>query len=146
MKILGNPRLTGGSYSDIMARFNNEVDMTTLIQTTIISLTPAAAQVVRDLLKERNLDDSYALRAFISGQGCSGFQYGLGLDNKPNETDSVFESQGLKVIVDEVSIQNMSGATIDFIDDERGKGFLLDNPNAPPSCSCESGSCGSGEK
>jgi iron-sulfur cluster insertion protein len=119
--------------------------MTTLIQTTHISLTLAAAQVVRDLLRQRNLDDSYALRVFISGQGCSGFQYGLGLDNKPNETDTTFESQGLKVIVDEGSIQNMSGATIDFIDDERGKGFLVDNPNTASSCSCESGSCGSGE-
>jgi iron-sulfur cluster assembly accessory protein len=119
--------------------------MTTVIQTTYVSLTPAAAQVVRDLLSQRTLDDSYALRVFISGQGCSGFQYGLGLDNKPNETDSIFESQGLKLIVDGVSIQNMSGVTIDFIDDERGKGFLVDNPNTAPSCSCESGSCGSVE-
>ena len=78
--------------------------MTTLIQTVLVSLTPAAAEVVRTLLRQRNLDDSYALRVFISGQGCSGFQYGLGLDNKPNETDSTFESEGLKVIVDEVSI------------------------------------------
>jgi iron-sulfur cluster insertion protein len=119
--------------------------MTTLIQTTVVSLTPAAVEAVRALLKQRNLDENYALRVFISGQGCSGFQYGLGFDNKPNETDSTFESQGLKVFVDEVSIQNMAGATIDFIDDERGKGFLVDNPNAAPSCSCESGGCGTSE-
>ena len=116
--------------------------MTTLIQTTSVSLSPAAAEVVRDLLKQRNLDEGYALRVFISGQGCSGFQYGMGLDNKPDETDSTFESQGLKIIVDEVSLQNMAGATIDFIDDERGKGFLVDNPNATTDCSCESGGCG----
>jgi iron-sulfur cluster insertion protein len=119
--------------------------MTTLIQTTSVSLSPAAAEVVRGLLKQRNLDDSYALRVFISGQGCSGFQYGMGLDNKPNETDLSFESQGLKVLIDEVSIQNMAGATIDFIDDERGKGFLVENPNAAPDCSCEGGSCGTSE-
>ena len=119
--------------------------MTTLIQTTTISLTPAAAEVVRGLIAQRNLDDSYALRVFISGQGCSGFQYGMGLENKPNETDTTFESQGLKVIVDEASIQNMAGALIDYINDERGKGFLVDNPNAAPACSCESGSCGTSE-
>jgi iron-sulfur cluster assembly accessory protein len=119
--------------------------MTTLIQTTSVSLTPAAAGVVRDLLKQRNLDDTYALRVFVSGRGCSGFEYGLGLDNKPNETDTSFESEGLKVIVDQVSIQYMVGATVDFIDDERGKGFLVDNPNAAPACSCESGSCGTSE-
>lgn len=119
--------------------------MTTLIQTTQISLTPAAAEVVRGLLEQRNLDDSYALRVFISGRGCSGFEYGMGLDNKPNETDSTFESEGLKVLVDENSIQYMNGAVIDFIDDERGKGFLVDNPNAAPTCSCEGGGCGSSE-
>jgi iron-sulfur cluster insertion protein len=118
--------------------------MTTLIQTTTVSLTPSAADVVRDLLKQRDLDEGYALRVYISGQGCSGFQYGLGLDNKANETDVSFESQGLKVLVDEISIQNMAGATIDFIDDERGKGFLVENPNAAPACSCDSGGCGCG--
>jgi iron-sulfur cluster assembly protein len=116
--------------------------MTTLIQTSSISLTPSAASVVRDLLKQRDLDDSYALRIFISGRGCAGFEYGLGLDNKPNETDTTFDSEGLKVLVDEVSLQYMAGSKIDYIDNERGKGFLVDNPNIAPACSCESGSCG----
>ena len=118
--------------------------MTTLIQTTSVSLTQAAAEVVRDLLRQKNLDESYGLRIFISGQGCSGFQYGMGLENKPGETDTVFESEGLKVIIDEVSIQSMSGATVQYIDDERGKGFLVDNPNIAPACSCggDGGGCG----
>jgi iron-sulfur cluster assembly accessory protein len=116
--------------------------MTTPIQTTSVSLTPAAAEVVRGLLKQRNLDNTYSLRVFISGQGCSGFEYGMGFENKPNETDTNFESEGLKMIVDEVSLQYMAGATIDYIDDERGKGFLVENPNIAPPCSCESGSCG----
>jgi iron-sulfur cluster insertion protein len=119
--------------------------MTALVQTTLVSLTPAAAEVVRDLYKQRNLDDSYGLRVFISGQGCSGFQYGMGLENKPSETDTIFESEGLKVIIDEGSLQFMDGATINYIDDERGKGFLVDNPNTPPACSCENGSCGTSE-
>lgn len=119
--------------------------MTTLIQTNSISLSPSAADVVRDLLKQRNLDSSYSLRIYISGRGCSGFEYGMGLDNKPNETDTTFESEDLKILVDETSLQNMAGARIDYIDDERGKGFLVENPNIAPACSCESGGCGPSE-
>jgi iron-sulfur cluster assembly accessory protein len=119
--------------------------MTTLIQTQTILLTPAAAEIVRDLLQQRNLDESYALRVYVSGQSCSGFEYGMGLENKPNEADITFESEGLKILVDEVSIQYMAGATIDYIDNERGKGFLVENPNAAPTCSCEGGSCGTSE-
>ena len=119
--------------------------MTILEKTNIVTLTPAAAVVVRDLLKQRNLDESYALRVYITGRNCSGFEYGMGLENKPNETDTAFECEGLKVLVDEISMQYMTGATIDFIDDERGKGFLVENPNAAPSCSCEGGSCGTAE-
>jgi len=112
------------------------------VQTTSVTLTSAAAEVVRGLLKERNLDDSYALRVYIAGKSCSGFQYGMALDNKPSQTDTSFESEGLKVLIDEGSMQFMAGAVIDYIDDQRGKGFLVDNPNAAPACSCESGSCG----
>ena len=119
--------------------------MTTLIQTASVSLSPSAAEIVRGLLQQRNLDDSYGLRVFISGQGCSGFQYGMGFENKPGEADTVFESEGMKVIVDEGSMQFMNGAMINYIDDERGKGFLVDNPNPAPACSCESGGCGPGD-
>jgi iron-sulfur cluster insertion protein len=112
------------------------------INTQAVLLTPAAAEVVRGLLKERNLDDTYALRIYIAGRTCSGFQYGMALDNNPQETDSLFESEGLKVLVDEQSIQYMAGARVDYIEDERGKGFLVENPIQPPSCSCEDGTCG----
>ena len=115
------------------------------VQTQSIVLTPAAAEVVRDMFQQRKLDDTYALRVYIAGRTCSGLQYGMSLDNKPIETDSSFESEGLKVLVDQQSFQYMAGTTIDYIDDERGKGFLMENPNILPSCSCESGSCGSGE-
>jgi len=119
--------------------------MTTPIQTQTVLLTAAAAEVVRGLRLQQKLDETYALRVYISGQTCSGFQYGMALDNKPRETDSSFESEGLTVLVDEMSIQHMAGATVDYIDDERGKGFLVENPNAAPSCSCESGTCGTSE-
>jgi iron-sulfur cluster assembly accessory protein len=117
--------------------------MTSEILTQTVTLSPAAAEIVRGLLKERNLDESYALRLYVAGRTCSGLQYGMALDNQPRETDSAFESEGLKLLVDDQSIQYMAGCVVDYIDDERGKGFLVDNPNQLPACSCESGSCGS---
>jgi iron-sulfur cluster insertion protein len=119
--------------------------MTTPIQTQTVLLTPAAAEVVRGLCQQQKLDESYALRVYITGQTYSGFQYGMALDNKPRETDTMFESEGLKVLVDETSLQFMSGAKVDYVDDVRGKGFLVDNPNTALSCSCEGGTCGSSE-
>jgi iron-sulfur cluster insertion protein len=119
--------------------------MATPIQTQTILLTPAAANVVRGLRQQQKLDDTYALRVYITGQTCSGFQYGMALDNKPRETDSTFESEGLKVIVDENSLQFMAGAKVDYVDDARGKGFLVDNPNSAATCSCEGGTCGTSE-
>jgi iron-sulfur cluster assembly accessory protein len=116
--------------------------MSTEVQTQTVLLTPAAVQVVRGLLKDRNLDETFGLRVYIAGRTCSGMQYGMALDNETRETDTICESDGLKVFVDDQSIQYMTGATVDYIDDERGKGFLVDNPNQAPACSCDSGSCG----
>lgn len=119
--------------------------MTTTIepQVSTIQLTASAAEIVRSLRLQQNLDESYALRVYISAQTCSGFQYGLALDNNARLTDAVFDSQGLKLLVDETSMQHMAGAKIDYIDDQRGKGFLVENTNIVPSCSCQGGSCGS---
>lgn len=114
-------------------------------QTTSVMLTPAAAEVVRGMLQERSLDESFALRVYVSGRSCSGYQYGMALDNKPSETDATYESEGLKVLVDEISIQYMVGSMIDYINDERGTGFLVENPNTVEGCSCGSGGCGSDE-
>lgn len=106
-----------------------------------VALTPAAARVVRELLTERNLDSTYALRVYVAGRTCSGLQYGLALDNNAAEGDWICESEGLKVIVDDISLTYLRGAVVDFVDDERGQGFVVNNPNAMPLCSCESGCC-----
>jgi iron-sulfur cluster assembly protein len=123
---------------------------TTIEQTELITLTPSAAQAVSDLLANRNLTD-YSLRVFVQGGGCSGFQYGMALDNRLRDTDLVLEQHGLKVLVDEVSIQYLNGATIDYVDDPSGSGFKIINPNAISNCGCgqssassEGDSCGCG--
>lgn len=107
------------------------------IQTDAISLTPAAAQAVHELLAKRNLE-GYALRVFISGGGCSGFQYGMALEGNIRENDLSYEIEGVKVVVDEVSIDYLRGATVDYVDDLMGSGFKIENPNAVSTCGCGS--------
>jgi iron-sulfur cluster assembly protein len=106
-------------------------------QTQTIDLTPAAANAVRDLLDKRELE-GYALRVFIKGGGCSGYQYGMALDNNFRDEDIVTDCHDVQVIVDEVSIEYMRGATIDFVEDLMGSGFKVENPNAVASCGCGS--------
>jgi len=106
-------------------------------QTTQITLTPAAAQAVKDLLEKRNLE-GYALRVFVSGGGCSGFQYGMALENDIRETDILSEQFGIRLVVDEISINYLAGATIDYVDELMGSGFKIENPNAIASCGCGS--------
>ena len=103
--------------------------------TEMVTLTPAAVQAISDLLEKRELED-YALRVYVSGGGCSGLQYGMALDNNFRDLDSTYETDGVKVIIDEVSIEYLRGATIDFVDDLMGSGFKIDNPNATAGCGC----------
>jgi iron-sulfur cluster assembly accessory protein len=104
-------------------------------QTAQITLTEAAAQAVNELLAKRNLE-GYALRVFVSGGGCSGFQYGMALEDKIRDKDLVYKQHGVQVVVDEISIDYLNGSTIDFVDEVMGSGFKIENPNAVSSCGC----------
>jgi len=100
-----------------------------------ITLTQPAANAVRNILTQKNLQ-GYALRLYISGGGCSGYQYGLALDDNTRADDTVFETDGIKLIVDEVSIKYLGGASVDYVEGQDSSGFKIDNPNAVASCSC----------
>jgi iron-sulfur cluster assembly protein len=114
-------------------------DITVETQEEVVTLTPSGAQAVLGLLNKRNLSTTdYALRVFIQGGGCSGFQYGMALEGKPRETDYSFDYDGVRVVVDEVSMDYLRGATIDYVDDIMGSGFKIENPNAVASCGCGS--------
>jgi iron-sulfur cluster assembly protein len=106
-------------------------------QTEIITLTPSAIQAVQDLLHKRNLE-GYALRVFVSGGGCSGFQYGMALEGNVRPEDLSCEFEGVQVVVDEISINYLRGATVDYVDGVMGSGFKIENPNAISSCGCGS--------
>ena len=109
--------------------------LTEQIETNAITLTPNAAAAVKELLIKRELT-GYALRIFISGGGCSGFQYGLALENNIRESDISYKLHGVQLVVDEVSINYLRGATIDYVDELMGSGFKITNPNAVSSCGC----------
>ena len=100
-----------------------------------VTLTPAAADAVRGLLKDRQLE-GHALRVFVSGGGCSGFQYGMALEGSPRESDVTLEQHGVRLVVDEVSMGYLRGANIDYLNDVMASGFKIDNPNATSSCGC----------
>jgi iron-sulfur cluster assembly protein len=106
-------------------------------QIDVVTLSPAAANAVRDLLAKRNLS-GYALRVFVSGGGCSGFQYGMALENNIRPTDVCFGYEDVQLVVDEVSINYLRGASIDYVDSVMGSGFKIENPNAVSSCGCGS--------
>jgi iron-sulfur cluster assembly protein len=105
---------------------------TTLIPVT---LTQPAADAVRGVMNQKNLQ-GYALRLYIAGGGCSGFQYGLALDNNIRADDVITEMDGIKLLVDEVSIKYLQGATVDYIEGMTSSGFKIINPNAVTSCNC----------
>ena len=112
-----------------------ELDVLNPTIVTGIHLTEAAASRVKNLIAERNLQ-GYALRIYVSGGGCSGYQYGMGLDDNMREDDLRFDFNGIQVIVDPQSMDYMQGATVDYVDDLMGGGFKVENPQAVASCGC----------
>ena len=104
----------------------------TQTETATITLSTAASDAVKNILVERNLE-GYALRVYVAGGGCgcSGVNFGMALDNNIRDVDTTFEANGVKLVVDEVSIDYLRGANIDFVNDPvRGAGFAVDSPNA----------------
>jgi iron-sulfur cluster insertion protein len=104
---------------------------------SVILVTEAAAGKIRDLLAEEGKPDS-GLRVFVQGGGCSGFQYGLMIEEAGGVGDQLFESNGVKLYVDPVSLSYLKGAEVDFVDTITGGGFTIKNPNATSTCGCGS--------
>ncbi len=103
----------------------------------IVRISDSAAKRIAGLVASEG-NDGLMLRIAISGGGCSGFQYGFSLDDKTNDDDSVFEENGVRVVVDEVSLDLVNGSELDFVEDLIGSYFSLSNPNATATCGCGS--------
>lgn len=101
-----------------------------------LQFTDAAANRVKSLITEEN-NPNLKFRVYITGGGCSGFQYGFMFDEKCND-DMVIEKNGVKLVVDPMSLQYLIGGTVDFIEGLEGSRFIVTNPNAKTTCGCGS--------
>ena len=102
-----------------------------------VNFTDAAANKVRSLIEEEG-DDQLKLRVFITGGGCSGFQYGFTFEEDVNEDDTQVENGGVTLLIDPTSYQYLVGAEIDYSDNIEGSQFVIRNPNATTTCGCGS--------
>ena len=98
-------------------------------------ITASAARRVA-ALKAAEGNDALMLRITVSGGGCAGFQYGFDFDAETHDDDHVFERDGIKVVIDEMSLELLSGGVVDFKEDLLGSYFSIENPNATSSCGC----------
>ena len=102
-----------------------------------LTFTDAAAQNVKSLITEEE-NPALKLRVYITGGGCSGFQYGFTFDEKVNEGDLTVENAGVQLVIDPMSLQYLIGGTIDYTEGLEGSRFVVNNPNASSTCGCGS--------
>nr|WP_090632233.1 iron-sulfur cluster insertion protein ErpA [Nitrosomonas marina] len=106
-------------------------------ENTPILFTENAANKVKQLITEEG-NEALKLRVFVSGGGCSGFQYGFTFDETVNEDDMVMEKNGVQLLVDSMSFQYLIGAEIDYQENIKGAQFVIKNPGASSTCGCGS--------
>jgi len=109
----------------------------TLETQTLVNVTDKAAEKAKQLLAERNVVGG-ALRVFVVGGGCSGYQYGMAIARQVEEGDISIEVNGVTILVDEERAPLMDGAEVDYVEDLMKSGFTIFNPNATKSCACGS--------
>jgi iron-sulfur cluster assembly accessory protein len=102
-----------------------------------VGLTAKAAEKVKEIRAEENIEDGYALRLKVQGGGCSGFSYDLYFD-LPQDIDHSFEVHGVKLLCDQMSLMYLMGTEIDYVEGLHGAGFKFNNPNVKSTCGCGS--------
>ena len=122
--------MTSDSIMDSTPDYQNALD-------SPLVFTDAAAHKVRELIAEENNPD-LKLRVYISGGGCSGFQYGFTFDEQRAEDDFAVVNEGVTLVVDPLSLQYLMGAEIDYAESLHGAQFVIRNPNAKTTCGCGS--------
>lgn len=112
-------------------------ELLTLGRPAPLVLTAAAASKVRELIREEG-NPNLKLRVYITGGGCSGFQYGFSFDEEAAEDDLAIERDGTTLVVDPISLQYLAGAEVDYTESLTGAQFVIRNPNAKTTCGCGS--------
>ena len=103
-----------------------------------VTVTPTAVAEVRRYMEEQGATESAGLRVGVLPGGCSGFQYGLNIEDEAGEDDMILESNGVRLFVDPFSLQYLAGVEIDYVSTFQGSGFTFNNPNASGGCGCGS--------
>jgi iron-sulfur cluster insertion protein len=116
---------------------NTITDMATTEAQDPLVFTDSAASKVKQLIEEEGNAD-LKLRVFVTGGGCSGFQYGFTFDEVANEDDTVMSKNGVQLLIDPMSFQYLVGAEIDYQEGLEGAQFVIKNPNATTTCGCGS--------
>jgi iron-sulfur cluster assembly protein len=106
-------------------------------QPTVVSLSDAAAAKLAELTKDETSPE-IGLRVYVYSGGCSGYRYGMMLEDQPTADDSVLQANGVRVYIDQNSIPLIQGSEIDYVDTLMGAGFTVNNPNAVSGCGCGS--------
>jgi iron-sulfur cluster insertion protein len=120
----------------ILKNYEDKTNMSTENHTPLL-FTENAAFKVKQLIDEEG-NNNLKLRVFVSGGGCSGFQYGFTFDETINEDDTIMEKNGVKLLVDPMSFQYLIGAEIDYQENIKGAQFVIKNPGASSTCGCGS--------
>ncbi len=108
-----------------------------VVESEIVTVTDKAASKARTILAERGIENG-ALRVFVVGGGCSGYQYGMAIARNREEGDLAIDANGVTILVDEESVPLLQGAEVDYVEDLMKSGFTIFNPNAVKSCACGS--------
>lgn len=103
-----------------------------------ITVTPTAVTEVQKFMQEQGASDAAGLRVAVLPGGCSGFQYGLNIEDEAESDDEILEVNGIRVFVDPFSSQYLEGVEIDYVTTMMGSGFTFKNPNATGGCGCGS--------
>ncbi len=103
----------------------------------MLTLTEKAAEKVREIQASENIEAGYGLRLRVIGGGCSGFSYDLFFDQL-TDADRTFDSHGVKLVIDEMSLQYLAGTSVDYVEGLQGSGFKFSNPNVKSTCGCGS--------
>jgi iron-sulfur cluster assembly accessory protein len=103
----------------------------------LVALSDKAAEKIREIRGEENIEETYALRLKVQGGGCSGFSYDLYFD-QPQDTDRTFDVKGVKLMCDQMSLMYLVGTEVDYVEGLQGAGFKFLNPNVKSTCGCGS--------
>jgi iron-sulfur cluster insertion protein len=125
------------SYRALRFALNKGMEMDTALADADLVFTARAANKVKELIAEEGNAD-LSLRVYISGGGCSGFQYGFSFEEQVSEDDSQVQTDGVRLIIDPISLQYLGGAEVDYAQDLQGERFIIKNPNAKTTCGCGS--------